>query len=322
MKSIYLLVFYPLILLLAFGQREPLSSRPGNGVAESKTLRITGTRLVHPIFRKWIEEYTKLHPGVTILLDSRIPADSADLVIVSHRLEAADLKKDRTSVILNRYVQLPVVNSHRSDVAALQSKGFTEADFRRIYFGDQDNTSDNRSVDPIPGAYHFAVYKREKSACASRAFANHFGSEQKDIKGVGIKGDDKDLLDAVISDTNGISYNNLGFLYDLKTRKPVEGIAIIPLDLDGDGKIDPWENFYGDLDQVIAFAEKAYNRRLLVENVHVIFSASAHNEALAGFLQWILTEGQKYDHAYGFLVPGKETLHDQQEIVSATLRPH
>ena len=316
MKKLFLSTLYSLTILLALGQQETLSSRSAaagpvsDARSGSQTLRITGTRLVHPIFRKWIEEYTKLHPELTILLDSRIPADSADIVIVSHILGPNDLKQGHASVILNRYVQLPVVNSRRNDVAALQAKGFTEADFRQIYFGD------NGYSDLIPDAYHFAVYKREKSACASRAFANHFGNEQKDIKGVGVKGDDQDLLEAVIRDTNGISYNNLGFLYDLKTRKPADGIAIIPLDLDGNGKVDPWENFYGDLDQVIAFAEKAYNRRLLIENVHVIFSATNPNKALAGFLQWILTEGQQYDHAYGFLVPGKETLRDQQLIVS------
>lgn len=299
MKKMFLSVLYLLTFLLAKSQQETLPSGPGNGGTGSCTLRVTGTRLVHPIFRKWIEEYTKLHPGITILLDSRIPADSADILIVSHILGPNDLKEGQTSVILNRYVQLPVVNSHRSDVAALQAKGFTEADVRQIYFGNVNNS------DPIPGDYHFAVYKREKPACASRAFANHFGNEQKDIKGVGVKGDDKDLLEAVIRDTNGISYNNLGFLYDLRTRKPVDGVAIIPLDLDGNGKVDPGENIYGDLDQVIAFAEKANNRQLLVENVHVIFSATNPNTALAGFLQWILTEGQKYDHAYGFLVTGK-----------------
>ncbi|MDR3713580.1 MAG: hypothetical protein P4L51_12235 [Puia sp.] len=310
MKKILFSVAGLLGLLVVAGQQPGSNPARVSGRGGTRVLRVTGTRLVHPIFRKWIEEYTRLHPGITILLDSRIPADSADLVIASHRLASSDVKEGQTSVILNRYLQLPVVSSRRSDVAALQAKGFSDADFRQIYF------ADNHGTDPIPSAYHFAVYKREKSACASRAFANHFGSQQKDIKGIGVKGDDQDLLEAVIRDTNGISYNNLGFLYDLKTRKPLDSIAIIPLDLDGDGKIDSWENFYGDLDQVIAFAEKAYNRHLLVENVNVIFSRTSSNRELADFLQWILTDGQQYDHEYGFLVPGKETLVDQRQIVS------
>jgi len=293
MKKPFLSILFFLPLLLAFGQEG------------TQTLRVTGTRLVHPIFRKWIEEYTKLHPGISIQLDSRIPADSADLLIASHILRASDLKEGQTSVVLNRYVQLPVVNSRRSDVAALQSRGFSDADLRQVYFAG-NRKADQHPIgnpDPVPSIYHFAVYKREKPACASMAFANHFGNEQKDIKGTGVTGDDRDLLEAVKKDTNGISYNNLGFLYDLRTRKPVEGIAIIPMDLDGNGKVDPPENIYATLDQVIAFAEKDQNRQLLTEDVHVIFSRANPNKALAGFLEWIRTEGQQYDHEYGFLVP-------------------
>ncbi len=273
-------------------------------------IRITGTRLVHPIFRKWIAEYTKTHPEISILVDGRIPADSADLLIASHILRTADLKPGQGSVVLNRYLQLPVVNSARRDAAAMQSKGFTEADFRRIYFGEESRPELH------PENYPFVVYKREKPACASIAFANHFGGEQKDIAGKGIGGDDRDLLEAVIKDTNGISYNNLGFLYDLGTRKPMDGIAIIPLDLNANGRVDPSENIYGSLDQVIAFAEKSHNHQLPIENVHVIFSRANPNRELARFLQWILTEGQQYDHAFGFLTPPRQTLREQQQIVA------
>lgn len=302
MKKSLLSIIFLSTLLLVFGQQKTPDAAP-------QTLRITGTRLVHPIFRKWIEQYARLHPELSIQLDSKIPADSADLLIASHILRPSDLKEGQSSIILNRYVQLPVVNSRRSDVAVLQTRGFAEGDLRRVYFAG--------NADPVPADYHFAVYKREKPACASMAFANHFGNEQKDIKGTGVVGDDRDLLEAVKKDTNGISYNNLGFLYDLNTRKPVDGIAIIPLDLNGNGRIDPSENIYGNLDQVIAFAEKTRNPQLLTEDVHVIFSRVNPNKALAGFLQWILTEGQQYDHAYGFLVPAKETLYEQQQVLAA-----
>ena len=43
--------------------------------------------------------------------------------------------------------------------------------------------------------------------------------------------------------------NNLNFVYDLDTRKPYTGIEVIPIDLNG--KIDPDENFYGTLDDIM-----------------------------------------------------------------------
>jgi len=262
-------------------------------VAQPTTvIRITGTRLAYPLFQRWADEYTKLHPGIRFVI-SKAPADSADLLIVSHKLGSGDIKQGQGAVTVSRYVQLPVVNDRRGDVTALQSRGFDDSAFRQVYFSGAGGQS--------PSLYEFTVYKRQQSACASIAFANHFGSEQRDIKGIGVKGDDKDLLAAVKRDTNGISYNNLGFLYDLQSRKLVDSIAIIPIDLNGNGRIDPEEDIYGSLDEVISFVERTHHPRIPLENVHVLYREGGQTKEIALFLQWVLTKGQAYNHYYGFI---------------------
>jgi phosphate transport system substrate-binding protein len=201
-----------LFSVLCFSTLTGLRAQP------TRTIRITGTRLAYPLFQRWAEEYNRLNPGIRFVV-ARIPADSADILIVSHRLGASDIKQGWTEKVVARYVQLPVVNLRRRDVASLQSRGFDDSAFRRVYFS---------TTGQSPSPYQFTVYKRQQPACASISFANHFGSEQKDITGVGVTGDDKDLLAAVKRDTGGISYNNLGFLYDLSTRRPVDSSPSFP----------------------------------------------------------------------------------------------
>jgi len=268
-----------------------LSLLTGLHAQQSTTIRITGTRLAYPLFQRWADEYTRLHPNVKFIV-ARMPADSADLLIVSHKLNVNDVKEGWTEQVVTRYVQLPVVNFHRMDVTSLQSRGFDDSAFRRVYFS---------ATGQSPSPYQFTVYKRQQPACASISFANHFGSEQKDITGVGVTGDDKDLLAAVKRDSGGISYNNLGFLYNLSTRRPVDSIAIIPIDLDGNGRIDANEDFYGSLDQVIDFVEKTHHPKIPLEDVHVLWRNNGQDKDIAPFLQWVTTKGQTYDHAYGFI---------------------
>ncbi len=276
MKRVSILALFVLPVLLATGQAP---------APDGKTIRITGTRLTYPLIGKWIEEYTRSHPGIRITV-GRIPADSADLVIVSHSLGDGDVKQGQQSFVLTRYVQVPVVNSRRSDVQSLQQKGFDDAAFRQVYFD---------------GAPSYTVYKRSQPACASIAFANHFGSNQQDIKGTGVTGDDRDLLDAVKKDSSGISYNNLGFVYDLTTRRPLDGITVVPIDLNGNGRIDPEENIYGTLDDVLRFVEKTHHPRILLEDVHVLVRRTQPDRDITAFLQWVITRGQEYNHAYGFI---------------------
>ncbi|MFP5039373.1 PstS family phosphate ABC transporter substrate-binding protein [Parasediminibacterium sp. JCM 36343] len=263
--------------------------------AQQTTIRIAGTRLTYPLMQKWIDEYSKQHPGTTFILNSKIPADSVDISIVSHKLAPSDIKPGKTYIALSRYVQLPVVNSSRPDVAALQEKGFTDASFKEVYF-DEKAAGNTLVSDAV-----FTVYKRKQSACASQSFANHFGSEQKDIKGIGVVGDDKDLLSAVKQDKNGISYNNLGFIYNIQTRKLVDSIAIVPIDFNENGKIDEQEKIYNNLDEVINYAEKTNSPKLLIENVYVLFKEKGRSKEETAFLKWVLEKGQKYNHQYGFL---------------------
>ncbi len=272
-----------LLIILTFGLQ-----------SNAQTIRIAGTRLTYPLFQKWIDEYSRQHPNLHFILNSKQPADSVDISIVSHRLATTDIKAGKTAISISRYVQLPVVNSNRSDVATLQEKGFNDATFKQVYFG--ETSTSNIASDAV-----FTVYKRKQNACASQSFANHFGSEQKDIKGVPIVGDDKDLLNAVKQDVNGISYNNLGFIYNLKTRKLIDSIAIVPIDFNENGKIDTNERIYGTLDDVLTYAEKTNNPKLLIEEVHVLYNKNNPNKEVANFLKWILINGQQYNHEYGFI---------------------
>ncbi|MDO6429461.1 hypothetical protein Q4E93_02600 [Flavitalea sp. BT771] len=258
----------------------------------SRTVRITGTRLAYPLFQKWADEYTKLHPEVKFRI-SKVPADSADVLIVSHTLQSTDVKEDQTAIAVTRYAQLPVVSSRRPDVAALQARGFNDSAFRQVYFSVRQES--------IPSLYTFTVYKRQQPACASIAFANHFGNGQQDIKGRGVTGDDRDLLEAVKRDPSGISYNNLGFLYDLATRKPVDSIAIIPIDLNENGRTDADENVYASLDEVLGFIERTHHPRIPLENVNVLVRKGDREGYVTSFLQWVLSAGQQYNHAYGFI---------------------
>jgi len=288
----YLIIIRKIIPLLLFSVViQQATAQQDSG---SQVIRITGTRLTYPIIQRWIDEYTKLHPQIKIVVNSKIPASSADILIASHILGPQDVKENQSAIALTRYIQLPIINSQRDDVVALQSAGFTETDFRRIYF------SGNSDDIMIPPEYRFAVYKREKTACASIAFANHFGNQQKDIQGIGITGDDRDLLEAVKKDVTGISYNNLGFIYDIKTRKVVDSIAVIPIDFNENGKIDNDEKIYSTLDDVLQYAERTKNPKLLTENVNAIFHKNPRKD-IADFFQWILTTGQQYNHEYGFI---------------------
>jgi phosphate transport system substrate-binding protein len=290
-----------------------LSALVSLDISAQRTIKITGTRLTYPLLRALAQAYSKSHPGIVFDIRSGIPADSADILIVSHVLRPGDLSPGRVAITLVAYAQLPIVNSERKDLPGLEINGFSETDLRRIYFS--AHPADTSSAPAAVGYYHFAVYKRAKSACASIAFAGHFGAEQKDIRGTGLPGDDQDLLEAVKKDTAAISYDNLGFIYDLRTRRVVDSIAVIPIDLNGDGVIDPSERVYNTLDEVIYFVEQTHNTEIPTDEVHAIIRKDNPDKAVLAFLSWALIKGRGFHHDYGFIHLRTEELNAQKYIL-------
>jgi phosphate transport system substrate-binding protein len=278
---------------------------------ETGVVKLRGTRLTYPLVRKWITEFKKEYPGINVFIAPQAPADSIDFNILAYALTSDG---QREAIVVSRYIQLPVANNERPGLANLQAKGLTEQNLRDLFFSPSTPSflASSQSQTPI------ALYVRDKPVCAVKAFATHFGDDPKQIKGIGVNGDDQDLAEAVRKDINGLSFNNLGFIYNVTTRKISEGLAVIPLDLDENGKIDKEEQIYSDLDHVITFIEKTHHSKFVNEEVNFVFDKNANNTSAGIFLNWVLTTGQKFNHDLGFLSVDPKALDDQRKIVASS----
>ena len=49
----------------------------------------------------------------------------------------------------------------------------------------------------------------------------------------------------------GIGFNNLAYAYDAQTHRARPGLAVLPIDIDGDGDIGPEESFYDSKEQLV-----------------------------------------------------------------------
>jgi len=277
--------------------------------AQSSIIKITGTKFPFEIMRQWINAYSKTHPGIEFQLSKSIPPDSADLMIAAHAFIPGELNEDAVVIALNRYAQLPIVNSKRGDLKALQQIGFTREDLKNVYFNTDNNSPE-----------FFNVYRRDKKVCASRSFAENVTGAQLDVAGALVNGDDRALSAAVKNDVNGISYNNLALIYDLQTRKVADSIAIIPIDLNENGKIDENEKIYETLDDVLTYLSTSTKNIIPQDNVNIVINRRTVSRNALDFIEWILTQGEQYNRNYGFLSLDKTVVLQQQQLLSSLIK--
>jgi phosphate transport system substrate-binding protein len=260
---------------------------------EKKVINITGTRFFYPLVEKWAEEFKKDHPDVDIVV--KFGLQNSDISMTGTPVDKENPDKGKYSVV-SKFAIVPIVNAQNPAWSELQKRGLSEADFRKIYFkGDeQQNSFALNSGVTVP----VRVYAR--GACASATFSGHFGKQINDLANLDKNiADDNVLLQNVLNDSLGLAYNNLGFVYDLNTRKQRPGIKVVPVDLNGNGKIDSDENFYDNLDQLIQKLETTHIELPPVGKM--VFVYKEDKPEVKEFVTWVQSKGQQYNHALGFL---------------------
>ena len=262
---------------------------------QNKKILITGSRFTYTYVEALIAEYKIINPEVEIVIIPRgANTDSSNLFINGQEIKPGDLKPGYTTRILFRYGLLPVYNQHSQHLNAAFKDGLGDEQIKQLFFPVQKG---EKSVPVEVGKYQ--VYTREQSACAPVTFAQHFGLLQSDISGEGIAGDDKQLLTAISKDTNGVSYNVLSNIYDLKSRKLKTDIAVIKLDLNNNHRVDPEEDVYNNLDQVIALYETNKSKGLIIGYIN--FSFNTENSTVKEFVNWVAKQPEQKLHQYGYL---------------------
>jgi phosphate transport system substrate-binding protein len=279
------------------------------------TIRVSGAFALYPMMLKWGEEYQKLHPGVKFDIQAggagKGMTDAlgglVDIGMVSRKITTAEEEKGAYWISVTKDAVVPTVNKNNPAIAQLKANGLKREVFEKIFINESIKTWGQATGTGVTDKIN--VYTRADSAGASESWALYLGKyKQENLKGVGVNGD-SGLVEAVKQDKLGIGYNNIGFAYDANTKKPVEGIEIIPLDLNGNGKIDINESFYGTLDEIVEAIGTGKYPSPPARDLNLVTKGKPIG-IVNDFIKWTLTDGQKFIPEQGYVTLPKSIIND------------
>jgi ABC-type phosphate transport system substrate-binding protein len=295
-KSIILAGIFFLTTISAFGESP-----------ESVTISTNGSKFVAPLLEKWTQEYRKEHPEVAFNIVDK--ADNASLSVVASQTND-NAESEKVVAFTGRYALLPVGNA--GSPLAKSSKGLSKKELKDLLFEkdifDEDDGSRKEK-------YKVNVYTRiSNQGGTSVVLADFFKAEPSRIKGKKVYGDEAFVLKAIVKDSIGIAYTNLNYVFDLSTRKLNPAVSLLPLSVKSKLK----ERLYSaDIDQVIALLETEEIDLIPVTAFGLALENGNNSEATTSFIQWILTNGQQFNHELGFLQLDENTLAKQQSQLKA-----
>lgn len=261
--------------------------------AQTQTVNIKAPGFVRPLVERWIAEYQKINSDLSFQLGQK--KDNA----ITFVLEEKGEKKEET-VFFGRYAIVPFTGKDSEAAALIAKKKLNDKRIKNLLF-EKDDLSEEKS-DKLEDKLH--IYTGAQSFSVALPYAAAYGLTAADYRGKRIQGDDRFLNKAVGEDAWGLGISALGNLYDLQSRHLKDQLQVASLD--DSKKID----LTASLDEVLEALETHTVEGIDVEKIG--FAFDVNNLQLNRFVNWVLTDGQRYLHEYGLLTLSQKDLISQQ----------
>ena len=276
-------------------------------------IAISGAFALYPLTVQWAEEFKKLHPDVVIDISAGgagkgmadVLSGMVDIAMFSREVQQPEKDKGAWKINVARDAVFPTVNKNNPALTEILKKGLTREQFREMYTSKKTLSWDkylglNKNVS-------VNVFTRSDACGAAATWASFMGLHQEDLTGTGVFGD-PGIADAVKKDDLGVGYNNLVYIYDIETGGIIDGLAIIPVDMDGNRIIDEDENFYNTHAEVILAIKKNKYPSPPARNLYLVTKGKPEKTIIKEFLNFILTSGQNQIEDAGYIQPDSAML--------------
>lgn len=305
MRKLIVLLMGVILMLFVSVSCNNSSSKKMNSEYEGK-ISISGAFALYPLTVKWAEEYQKLHPNVRIdisaggagkgMMDAL--SEMVDLGMFSRGISDAEKAKDCWWVAVAKDAVLPTMNEQNPLLGKIKSSGINKNQFENIFI--------NSRIEKWSQLYNLTgndpmnIYTRSDACGAAQMWGEFLGKDQENLIGIGVFGD-PGMADAVKRDPYGIGYNNVIYIYDLKTRKCYPGLDVIPVDLNNNDTVDENEKFYGTIDEIMEAIKNGIYPSPPARELYFVAHGKPNKKVTIEFLKWVLTKGQFIVNEAGYV---------------------
>jgi len=283
---------------------------------QEEAVAVSGAFALYPLMIEWSEQYKATHPNVKFEISAGgagkgmtdALSELVDIGMVSREIYQAEIDKGAFWVAVARDAVVVTVSGDNPVLSDLLAKGVTVEKLRGVFVTGEITTW-GQLVDRLEVTDGINVYTRSDACGAAATIAKYMGYRQEDLLGVGIFGD-PGLAEAVKTDPLSIGYNNVNYAYDMESGRVFEGISVVPLDVDGNGLVAQDEDFYDERGKIITAIRDGTYPSPPARDLYLVTKGGFRGATL-DFVRWVLTEGQGYAEASGYVSVSEAAARDE-----------
>lgn len=314
MKNILYLLLCLVIVTGCTGKKQRPTGNSNDKLSGS--IQISGAFALYPIVVRWAEEFKKIHPNVQIDISgggagkgiTDVLTGMVDIGMSSRDLQPEEIQRGAYPFTVLRDAVVVITNAHNPQLALLKQRGLEKRTAVDLW---NDRLDTWGQVFHTDSSIPVHVYTRSDACGAGETFAAWIGMKQEDLGGTAVYGD-PGIASAIQRDKVGIGYSNLGYVYDLTNKRPQPDLAVVPLDLNNDGKISEEENFYGTITQLGEAIRQGKYPSPPARDLFLITKGKPDNPLVIAFLKYVYAKGQSIGGEAGYVPLAKDILEKQK----------
>ncbi len=272
------------LLLLVIGGAS--SQNAGAPATSDQPVKIFATPETHSLVDSWISEYRKSNDGFNCELSSvglaeigSKVSDEGSLGFVMQQPGTSMSDESMWLMTLGREVIVAVYNEENPSASGISENGLSAKGLAAMV--DSKTSPEGEPVN---------LYVLD-DAGVKLSVAKFLETDPAKIAGQKVLAKEE-FLAAIQKDKHAVGFCSLSTILDATEQAFSEKVKLLPIDRNGNGRLDYNEKFYANPEQFERSVWIGKYPRTLVHSIYAIAPAFPENSELSDFLSWVTTSGQ------------------------------
>jgi len=292
MKKLILFIVSAMILLLASIETTATESESAN---RENPATVLCTPDLYELTKLWVNNYAGINNTTEINIQIVNPEElgveienKQNLTFISDAHIGTLKDKSVWKVVVGRDVVVAVINTNNPYLEKIRETGMTSSVLAEIF---TEGKNPNWGFIDANGLGNPVNPYLSNENTVKESLAEFLATNQENITCIASESS-KDLVSALQNDTYGIGFFKLTDIINPADGGILPGITLLPIDRNNSGAMEYFEDIYADLNDFTRGVWIGKYPKSLVGMLYAAGNGVLVNDEQAGFVKWILTDGQ------------------------------
>ncbi len=287
------------LLLTATGSFLSARADVNKGQPTEGVITVASSPDLNNLLQRWTTEYGKQNPGSTITIGSPVTQPVITGGNQVNFITSDFYTRNNVSgwkMLVGRDAVVPVISGSNPLLNLINDKGIYPGKLAEAI---QDPAHKNWStLLNTKDANPLTLYLPYNTHVAD--IVSHFLSLPRGTLNYTSVENEEAVIAAVQKDPNGIGFTRMFSLCDPASKNLPANILLLPIDKNGNGKLDYHEKIYNNWDNFLRGVWIGKYPHGLCQDIYACAPGQPQSKAEIDFLKWVLTSGQSCLKDYGY----------------------